>query len=76
VANALALFGPAWEGLLPREQANVLQMLLESVVYDGTTKGVELSLRPTGIAALATDMASVLSPAKHAPLRGSSKETP
>ncbi len=75
VANALSLFDPTWEGLVPREQASVLQMLLESVIYDGTTKGVELAIRPAGIAALAADIATVL-PAHRAAANDGATEAP
>src|SRR5688572_8622368 len=35
VAAALSAFDPVWEQLAPREQARVIQLLVERVDYDG-----------------------------------------
>ncbi|MBI5546096.1 MAG: recombinase family protein [Deltaproteobacteria bacterium] len=58
IANALALFGPAWEGLVPREQANLLHLLIAGIEYDGIAEQVDITWRPAGIAALASDVAA------------------
>ena len=55
VAKALAAFDPVWDALVPRERANILQLLLERVDYDGRGGAVELIFRPAGIASLAAD---------------------
>ena len=43
--EALAKFEGVWETLGLEEQARVLDLLLESVVYDGASGSVELTLR-------------------------------
>lgn len=53
VAVALAQFDPVWEALVPREQANLLQLLIERVDYDGVAKEVAITFRPSGIDSLA-----------------------
>ena len=53
MATALAAFDPVWDGLLPREQARILQLLVERVVYDGANGRLRVSFRPAGIRALA-----------------------
>ncbi|MEP0847343.1 MAG: recombinase family protein [Phycisphaerae bacterium] len=53
VVQALSLFDPVWESLTPREQARIVQLLVERVDYDGKTGSVAVTFRPTGIKALA-----------------------
>ena len=55
VAKALAAFDPVWDALVPRERANILQLLIERVDYDGKGGEVSLTFRPAGIASLAAD---------------------
>ncbi len=55
VAKALAEFDPVWDALVPREQANLLQLLIERVDYDGVAKEVAITLRPEGISSLANE---------------------
>ncbi len=43
--EVLAEFNRLWETLVLEEQARVLDLLLESVVYDGSSGSVELTLR-------------------------------
>jgi len=52
VAVALAQFDPVWDALVPREQANLLQLLVERVDYDGQAKEVAITFRAAGIASL------------------------
>ncbi|MBI1900556.1 MAG: recombinase family protein [Planctomycetia bacterium] len=56
VAAALAEFDGVWSALVPREQARVLELLIERVEYDGQQANVSLTFRPTGIQALATEL--------------------
>jgi site-specific DNA recombinase len=35
VASALSVFDPVWESLTPREQARIVQLLVQHVDYDG-----------------------------------------
>ena len=53
VARALEMFDPVWEALVPKEQANLLALLVERIDYDGQGGAVAITFRPTGIANLA-----------------------
>ena len=55
VAQALALFDPVWDSLVPREQARVLRLLIQRVDYDGVEGTVSVTFHPAGIKALAQD---------------------
>jgi site-specific DNA recombinase len=57
VERALAAFDPVWEALAPREQARVVELLVERVDYDGRSAEVSVTFRPTGIRALADELA-------------------
>jgi len=56
-ARALALFDPVWQALAPREQARVVQLLVERVDYDGARGKVAITFHRTGIQALADELA-------------------
>ena len=56
-ATALSLFDPLWGTLAPAEQARVVGLLVESVDYDGDKGKVTISFHPTGIRALADEVA-------------------
>jgi site-specific DNA recombinase len=56
LAQALAAFDPVWEQLSLREQARVLQLLIERVDYDGRTDDISITFHPTGIRALADQL--------------------
>jgi site-specific DNA recombinase len=56
-ADALALFDPVWAEMTPREQARVVGLLVEEVVYDGTRGKVTITFHPTGIKTLAEELA-------------------
>ena len=51
--RALAAFDPVWETLSPREQARLLQLLIERVDYDGRDGTISITFHPSGIKALA-----------------------
>ena len=53
VKAALADFDGVWEVLQPREQARVIELLVESVMWDGHAESVSITFRPTGIKTLA-----------------------
>jgi hypothetical protein len=55
--RAVALFDPVWDLLLVPERFRILHLLLESVVYDGSTG--ELAFYPLGITSLAAESAMV-----------------
>ncbi|MDY3563383.1 recombinase family protein [Gemmata sp. JC673] len=56
-ARALAAFDPVWGVLNPLERARVIALLVETVVYDGRDGRVTVSFHPTGIKALADELA-------------------
>jgi len=53
VVTALADFDPVWENLSPREQARIVELLVERVAYDATQESVSVSFRPAGFKAFA-----------------------
>jgi site-specific DNA recombinase len=55
VAAALAAFDPVWGELSPKEQARVIQLLVERVGYDGKNGTVSITFHRTGIKALAAE---------------------
>jgi site-specific DNA recombinase len=55
VTDALAAFDPVWEQLSPKEQARVVRLLVERVVYDGAAGSVAVTFRPSGLKALAQE---------------------
>jgi hypothetical protein len=46
-------FDGVWDTLQPREQARVIELLIESVVWDGEAESVSITFQPTGIKTLA-----------------------
>lgn len=58
VARALADFDQMWETLAPREQARVLELLVERVDYDGEHGRISLTFHATGIKSLTQELAS------------------
>jgi site-specific DNA recombinase len=56
-ARALSVFDPVWESLTPREQARVVQLLVQQVDYDGAKSKVSIAFHPTGIKTLADELA-------------------
>ena len=57
-ATALSVFDPVWGSLTPNEQARVVGLLVERVNYDGARGKVSITFHPTGIKALADELAS------------------
>jgi site-specific DNA recombinase len=56
-ALALSVFDPVWQALTPKEQAQVVQLLVERVAYDGAQGKVAITFHPTGIRTLADELA-------------------
>jgi site-specific DNA recombinase len=56
-ALALSLVDPVWESLTPREQACVVQLLVQQVDYDGAKGQVAIAFHPLGIKTLAEELA-------------------
>ena len=59
VAKAMSKFDPVWETLTLREQARVVQLLVERVDYDGSTGKVVMTFHPSGIKTLANEAAGI-----------------
>jgi site-specific DNA recombinase len=57
VATALGDFDALWDCLAPREQARVIELLVERVSYDGDGGNISITFRPTGIKTLAGELA-------------------
>jgi site-specific DNA recombinase len=57
VTKALSAFDPVGETLAPNEQARVIELLVEKVEYDGHDEQVTVTFHPTGIKALADELA-------------------
>ncbi len=58
LVTTLGLFDDMWDALYPREQARILRLLVERVGYDGSDGTLAITLRPTGIKALAAEVAA------------------
>lgn len=54
---ALVEFDALWDCLTPREQARVVELLVERVAYDGRAGKIAITFRPTGIKTLASELA-------------------
>lgn len=52
-------FDPLWDLLRVPERWRILRLLLEYIVYDGTTGELELAFYPRGIASLAAETAMI-----------------
>ena len=55
VDERLATFEPVWESLSPREQARLIQLLIERVDLDGVDGSVSITFHPTGIRTFASE---------------------
>ena len=55
--GALTEFDEVWATLVPREQARVLQLVVEKVRFDGAEGEVHLAFRPGGVRLLAEESA-------------------
>ncbi len=59
LATAFADFDNVWRTLSPREQAQLVHLLVSRVEYDATDSTIEVSFHPTGIKALVGDATAV-----------------
>jgi len=57
-AAAAALFDPLWGTLAPADQSRLVGLLVERVDYDGARGKVTISFHPTGMRALADELAA------------------
>lgn len=58
VTKALEDFDQLWDALAPREQAALLEVLIERVEYDGERGNVSLTFHPSGIKSLTQELAN------------------
>jgi len=58
IEMALAAFDPIWDALTPREQTRIVHLLVERVDYDGAAEKVSITFLPSGIKALAGELAN------------------
>lgn len=56
VVTALGDFDAVWDCLAPREQARVIELLVEQISYDGDGGSISVTFRPTGIKTLASEL--------------------
>src|SRR5262249_34731554 len=56
VTQALAEFDPIWDTMTHRERTNLIQLLVEQVRYDGGQEKTFITIRKTGIQALAMEL--------------------
>ena len=54
--NALSLFDPVWEQLFPKEQARILNQLIQRIDYDGGEGTLEITFRDAGIKILREEL--------------------
>jgi hypothetical protein len=54
----LADFDALWASLAPREQARVVELLVDQVAYDGQAGSVAITFRPSGSRTLAAELAA------------------
>lgn len=59
VAQSLAEFDGLWGALASREQARVIELLVERVTYDGHASKLSITYRPTGIRTLAGELTAM-----------------
>ena len=57
---ALSSFLPIWDCLFPRERERVLQLLIESISFNGPEQTVEIQFRPGGVWKLAEEYSEVV----------------
>jgi site-specific DNA recombinase len=55
----LADFDAVWDRLAPREQARMIELLIECVAYDGHAGKIAITFRPTGIKTLVAELAQM-----------------
>ena len=53
--TAIESFTPVWSQLFPEERARILHLLIEEAVFNPDTGDLEITFRPGGVRALATE---------------------
>ncbi|MGD9547791.1 MAG: recombinase family protein [Candidatus Krumholzibacteriia bacterium] len=59
---ALGLFDPVWDALYPAEQARIIELLIDRVEIDTEAGTLAVTFHPTGIKALAAEVAQEVTP--------------
>jgi site-specific DNA recombinase len=54
--NAFSLFDPVWETLFPKEQARIMQLLVERIDYDADREILAITFSPVGIRTLSAEV--------------------
>jgi site-specific DNA recombinase len=57
VEQTLSAFDRVWESLTPREQARIVQLLVQRVDFDGATNQLSITFHSSGIQTLADELA-------------------
>lgn len=57
ILESLAQFDSVWTVLPPRDQARIIELLIERVTYDGRSSDLSITYRPTGVQSLADEVA-------------------
>ncbi len=58
LTTALNLFDPVWEVLHAPERARIIELLIDRIEYDGAADRLAVTFHPTGIKALAEEVAT------------------
>ncbi len=53
--TVMGLFDPVWDVLYPNEQARIINLLIEKIIYNGEKGTIVINFRPLGIRALAEE---------------------
>ena len=57
VTHLIAHFHQTWTALAPRDQARIIELLIERIDYHGQQGQISLTFRPSGIQALTQETA-------------------
>lgn len=57
LATALGLSDPIWDSLFQADQARIIELLIRRIEYNGKSDNPAISFHPTGIKALAEEIA-------------------
>ncbi|KAA5535675.1 hypothetical protein FYK55_28400 [Roseiconus nitratireducens] len=58
VLESLTQFDGVWAALPPRDQARIVELLIERIVYDGRGGDLSITYLPTGVRSLADEFTS------------------
>jgi len=58
LTTVLGLFDPVWDVLHAPERARIIELLIDRIEYDGAADRLAVTFHPTGIKALAKEVAA------------------